>query len=176
METSRLGYWLQVAANIGILAGLVLVGVQINQNSELLRYQILFQERHTSIEAEHSLLGENPALVFEKSLEDPLNLSTAEMRVMEAYYWTYFERVRRQYELRDLLGDEWKRSVMSAPFIFGSPLGRAYWADIRGPWASNEIGKAIDEALEGSSMNRNMEHYDRIKASLPEFLAEAERE
>ena len=173
MESSRVGHWLQVGANIGILAGLVLVGVQINQNSELLRYQMLFQERHTSIEAEQMLLGENPALVIEKSLTDPLNLTVAEMRIMESINWAYFEKVRRQYELRELLGNEWKQSVASAPFMYGSPFGRAWWADVRGPWGNNEYGKAIDDALDKSSVTRNVDHFDRIRDSLPKFLQDA---
>ena len=32
MESSKVGYWLQVGANIGILAGLVLVALQMEQN------------------------------------------------------------------------------------------------------------------------------------------------
>ncbi len=35
MESSKIGYWLQVGANIGILAGLILVGFQINQNTKI---------------------------------------------------------------------------------------------------------------------------------------------
>ena len=31
----KLGKWLQVGANVGILAGLILVALQIQQNSEL---------------------------------------------------------------------------------------------------------------------------------------------
>ena len=44
MESSKLGYWLQVGANIGLLAGLILVGFQIQQNSQILRTQVITEE------------------------------------------------------------------------------------------------------------------------------------
>ena len=37
MDSNKLSNWLQVAGNFGLLAGLVLVAVQINQNSEQLK-------------------------------------------------------------------------------------------------------------------------------------------
>jgi hypothetical protein len=41
MESSKLGYWLQVSANIGILAGLILVGLQMTQSNSLAATQLL---------------------------------------------------------------------------------------------------------------------------------------
>ena len=138
MESNKLGHWLQVGANVGILAGLVLVGIQISQNSDLLRYQLLFEERNSAIQAERALLGENPAAVIEKSVLDPLNLSYADLRIMEAINWSFFEGVRRKYDLRELLGDEWKHAVKSASYLYGTPFGRAWWSEIRGSWCDNE--------------------------------------
>ncbi len=45
MESSKFGYWLQIGANVGILAGLILVGLQINQNTELTRMSIFSAEQ-----------------------------------------------------------------------------------------------------------------------------------
>ena len=36
MNTGKFNNWLQIAANLGILIGLILVGFQMRQNSELL--------------------------------------------------------------------------------------------------------------------------------------------
>ncbi len=40
------------------------------------------------------LLGGNPVATLAKSVNDPLNLSYEDMRIMEALNWTYFEQVR----------------------------------------------------------------------------------
>ena len=89
---------------------------------------------------------------------------------MEAINWSYFEKVRRQYDLRDLLDDEWKHSVKSAPYMFGTPFGRAWWSDIRELWGMNEYGTAIDDALNQDVATRQMDHFDRVKAAIPRFL------
>ena len=41
MESSKLGFWLQICGNIGILLGLVFVGVQLYQDRQLDIYAAL---------------------------------------------------------------------------------------------------------------------------------------
>ena len=41
MEFDRLNRWLTLAANLGLLVGLILVALQLNQNSELARAQLI---------------------------------------------------------------------------------------------------------------------------------------
>ena len=40
MESSNSGHWLQIVANIGIIAGLFLVGVQVMQSNTLAASQL----------------------------------------------------------------------------------------------------------------------------------------
>ena len=40
MNTEKLGRWLAPAANLGVIAGLILVAVQINQNTQITKAQI----------------------------------------------------------------------------------------------------------------------------------------
>lgn len=40
MDTTKLARWLSVGANIGVLAGLILLVMELNQNRELMRAQI----------------------------------------------------------------------------------------------------------------------------------------
>ncbi len=72
--------------------------------------------------------------------------------------------------LRELLGNEWKQSVLTAPFIYGTPFGRAWWSEIRKIYGDNEYGIAIDEILEENPVTRQTDHFDRVKAALPEYL------
>lgn len=44
MDFTKTGNWLQVTANLGIVAGLILVGVQLQQNTDLLKTQLLDDE------------------------------------------------------------------------------------------------------------------------------------
>ena len=58
MNSSKVAGWLQVAANVGIVAGLILVGVQLKQNSDLLKTQLLYEESKRLVELETQVVGE----------------------------------------------------------------------------------------------------------------------
>lgn len=130
MDASKMGNWLQVGANLGIIVGLVLVGFQLKQNSDLLKVQLLYEESQSFISHERQVMGENAAAAWAKALEDPEGLSPAEFRVMDAYLYAMAEQWRASYMLRELgiLDDEWKdRVVEEAGFYLGNRFGRAWW-------------------------------------------------
>ncbi len=131
MNTAKFNHWLQIAANIGIVGGLVLVGVQLNQNSELLRTQILYEESARSIDLESRVIGEEGARVWAKAMTEPTELSLEEKRIMEALLWSYTEQLRGMLLLAELgLMEEsdWKTRIETdAGFYFGSRYGLAWW-------------------------------------------------
>lgn len=132
MNSSKLSDWLQIAANIGIIAGLILVGLQLNQNSKLLKTQMLYEESGRLVALETQMIGELGAEVWAKSISDPQNLTLAEQRVMEALLWSYIEQLRSTRLLGELglLEDaEWRARVESdTDFYLGNQYGRAWWA------------------------------------------------
>ncbi len=130
MDAGKMGNWLQVGANLGIILGLVLVGFQLKQNTDLLRVQLLYEESQSFINHERQMMGDNPAEAWAKALENPEGLSPAEFRVMDAYLYAMSEQWRASHRLRELgiLNDEWKdRLVEEASFYLGNPFGRAWW-------------------------------------------------
>ncbi len=56
MDSNKFSNWLQVAPNIGILAGLILVGLQMQQNTDLLRMQLLKDEATSYLSTENTIL------------------------------------------------------------------------------------------------------------------------
>ena len=85
MESSKVGYWLQVGANIGILTGLIMVGLQINQASYLVRNQLVSDQTSDRMAAMASMLGESPAEVVAKAVTTPEQLTDAELVVMDSW-------------------------------------------------------------------------------------------
>lgn len=83
MEINRIGSWLQVAANIGILVGLLLVWFEINQNSQLTNSALLDSRFQSSIELSQSTFGENMGAAISKSYTDPASLSDEEIVILE---------------------------------------------------------------------------------------------
>jgi uncharacterized protein (TIGR02246 family) len=131
MEFDNLNKWLQVSANIGIVLGLVLVGFQLKQNSELARIQLIYEESNRAIKLETEVVGEQAAEVWAKSIQSPEELTLAEIRIMEALLWSFMEQLRGTYRLAELglLSDEdWRnRAESEVTFYLSDPYSRAWW-------------------------------------------------
>ena len=61
MKADRWNAWLQIVANLGLIGGLVLVAVQIQQTRDLARLQLHFDRELAFQEVEIAMLGESPA-------------------------------------------------------------------------------------------------------------------
>lgn len=155
--SSKLNERLQIAAAISIVASLLLVGVQLNQNSELLKTQLLYEESNRMMTIEYQFFGEDPAEVWAKSIEDPENLTLAEQRVLEALLWNVIEQwraTRMLAELGLLEEEEWRPRVEGeADFYFGNRYGRAWWASYEGSNLQPDLRDAINAGL--STANRD---------------------
>ena len=131
MKLNKLNDWLRVIADLGILVGIVLVLVQMNQNDDLMRSQIMNQYYDSNAEYEASFAGENLPAIWEKSLLDPENLTLAEMRALEAVTFAPLFRwinLYRQNEDSVLGKMDWKEEVqMDATWIFKGPYARSWW-------------------------------------------------
>ena len=168
MNIGRIGNWLQVSANLGILAGLVLVGFQMQQNSDLLRTQLSYEESSRYIQNEQIMWGENPAAVWAKSIESPNDLTLAEQRIVESILWVNVEEWRAAYRLSKigLLGSEWKdRITDEAGFMLGNDYGRAWWKTSTEDEVGNEFVETVNSVL-AASPNRTVEFFGEVMEEL----------
>ena len=102
MRTERLANWLQITANIGIIGGLILVGFQLQQNSDILRAQMMNAESRSVIDQELQFIGEEGAKAWVSAMSNPESVSPEHHRIMEAVYWSAIESWRHIEELYDL--------------------------------------------------------------------------
>ena len=56
--SDRVNSWLSLIASVGILAGLVLVAIELNQNTDQLRLQLVFQTTQKLFDNNRDLLGD----------------------------------------------------------------------------------------------------------------------
>lgn len=168
MNYGKLNDWLQVAANVGIVLGLLLVGVQLKQNADLLKTQLLYEESQRAIELETKVVGENGAEVWAKSITDPASLDLAEKRVIEAILWSFVEQLRASHMLAELglLDDtEWRTRVTSdAAYYLANPYGRAWWTNFSDNTLvlDPELVKAVNERLAEATGNFTLEYHETI--------------
>jgi hypothetical protein len=165
MDGQKIGGWFQIASNIGILGGLILVGIQLHQNSEILKTQVMTDESRRIVEKEWVLVGEEGARVWAKSIERPNDLNLQEHRIMDSILWTGLENFRHAHRLaaQGLVDIDWKSRVSNeTAFYFGNPYGRGWWINMRkGTAIPQDLKQAIDEALE-SNPNRTLEYFSSV--------------
>ena len=122
---------LTTVANIGIVAGLVLVYFQMEQNERLLRVTLLNQYNESYISVDTAVGGEELYRVWAKSFEDPENLSTGEKRALEAQTFSPLLRWANLYRLYRsglIESSVWKDEIQNdAGFYFSSPYSQAWW-------------------------------------------------
>jgi len=176
MDQEKLNRRLQIIANLGIVAGLALVGVQLKQNSDLLKMQLLYEESQRSIDIETLVIGEDAAQVWSGSLTDPANLTLAEQRVMEAMLWSYTENLRATQMLSQqglLKDEEWRQRVEAdSAFYLANPYARAWWdnysADSDLP---HELTEAINARLARVDRDFTSQYMEAIMTELVEKQA-----
>ena len=102
MDSNKISNWLQVAGNFGLLAGLILVGFQINQNTEIARTSLTARSFELAMQMNLSRMGENPEVALAKAATDPESLTDEELGIVAqwAFHWG-------DYDARfDLLRDQ----------------------------------------------------------------------
>ncbi len=172
MKDGKLSNWVQVAANVGIFAGLVLVALEMQQNSELLRLQLVKEEANNYIASEFSIAGEKYPEVFQKMLSDPENLSLSEMRVLESKLWGHNVQrwlgTYRLYESGLVNESEWKALVNTdVRFAFGNSYSRAWWEVLSaGDILPKEFVEYVDARMVETSDNYTAEFFDSVQKQL----------
>ena len=113
MESSKLGYWLQVGANVGLLLGLVFVGLQMQQDRELKRVEMVSRTWTALFEREIAAMGDEPYRAIVKAAVNPDKLTDEDIYV----YQTYLSVVligwgrRMALEQNELFAPTWKATT-----------------------------------------------------------------
>ncbi len=164
MDFTKISNWLQITANVGIVGGLLLVGVQLKQNTDLLKTQLLYEESIRMVELETKVVGENAAKVWAKSLTDPQNLTLEEQRIMEALLWSYAEQLRSMRMLAELgllENEEWRFRVRNdTSFFFGNRYGTAWWKEFSDEDTTmpQDLVDAVNARLSETSPDSTLEY------------------
>ena len=158
MFSDRLGGWLQVGANLGIIAGLILVAYQINQTADITSDRIYFDRWSAWMDTSNVLLGESPAEILAKADTHPEDLTPGEIVALQTYFGVrldYWRRIKALGERGIIEKDDWRAAIDRAHPEFSSgllgqlstPAGRAYWDYRRRVMRDDELVEAIDTAL-----------------------------
>ena len=131
MNSDRVNSWVAILANVGILAGLVLVAIELNQNTEQLSLELMWQVNERMMENNRAHLGDNPTPIFVKSIVNPEELTYEEFHVAGAFVLNYLGVWEDRYFLYQagLLSDEeWKHYIDDdISYTLGNRFAQELW-------------------------------------------------
>ena len=95
MKSTGINSWLKIASNVGLIGGLVLVAVQIQQHRDLTRLQMRLDFIASFQQMELGMLGEEPSVSWSKSIRDPCSFSISVRRgISELFSSPYCARTQ----------------------------------------------------------------------------------
>ena len=133
MKTSVLNEWLSLAASLGVIAGIVFLGVEIQQNTAVTRSAAAQDISDRSAEffmrvAENSEL----ARVVKVATENPSELSEIEIvqyRYLTGAIFMLMEGAYKQYQLGFLPAAGWEPYEKLITNFLSNPISRDWWVN-----------------------------------------------
>ncbi len=166
----KLSSWAPVLANVALLAGMLLVAYEINQNSQLARVALVNEGNVASNQFWANVMGENPAHVISMAVECPESMSYADYIAMDAYLFTGMNFLYRNYELAKegiFEVEDWQALVEGyTGWYLGNPFGRAWWDEEGQYFFDDEFVIHVDKQLEGTVEDSYL-YYLTVRALLP---------
>ena len=154
MNLTKLTPWLTIIANIGLVAGMVLVAYEINQNSQLARTALVNEGNIASNEFWANLMGDTPSDVIAMAVECPEAMTYSDYFEMDAYLFTAMNSLYRNYQLAQegiFTDEDWKEEVERySAWYLGNPFGRAWWEAEGEIFNEKEFLDYVDLQLEGT--------------------------
>ena len=135
LDTDRLNRWLTLGANFGVLCGLILLVVEINQNSELTRVQIEQSRSESYVNWRRQIaLNDNVASILAKIIDmegtptqrlEQLNPTERiqARSIIEARFYDY-ENLYSQYQRGFVSEDYWRERAVPVILIW-APIWNA---------------------------------------------------
>ena len=167
MNSENLARWMSTVANIAVLAGLVLVAVQINQNSSLARTALINDGNVVSNQIWANLMGENPGQIIARAIECPEKMTYGDFMAVDAFLFSNINMLYRDFQLAQegiFTSSDWKSSVDAyAHWYLGNKFGRAWWDEEAKHFFNQEFATYVDERLSQEGKDSHT-HWENIRA------------
>jgi len=171
----RFGTWLALAANLGVIGGLVLLAVELRQNTQVVRAQAVAGLLSGQTSAETAFMGDDTASAMATAIVTPSALSDEEILKMWAYLNTAVISVEQTYSMYSLglaTEDDRRAAAGKAADWLSFPFGLVWWSEMKTNFPS-DLAADIDAALADRDPAYLERQFEAIKGRLLE-LKEAE--
>ena len=155
MKMEKVNQSLTLGANLGVLVGLIVLIVELNQNTDHLRLQVMDQVNARQFTSNSIFIVENPAPIIEKSLIEPENITYTEFRVLDAYLMNTLSLWEDRFFLYQAgLVDSafWKTKIeQDANWYFGNKFAKKWWENAGKGVFEKEFADHVDLVLTNMS-------------------------
>ena len=166
--------WLTIVTNLGVIAGFIIIALQLQQNTKALNVQADSLAFSAELATYVALMGENVSEALVTAENQPTALTDTQISEVSGYISTKLAQVDRAFEhyQKGLLTDEkWRLTRQSAIAVLDWPFGRAYWQVVK-HWYGSEFVTEIDRALSGTAGQINPIDASTLREALQNHLTE----
>jgi hypothetical protein len=168
VNLGEINSWLTLVANLGVLAGLILVAMQIRQNTKVVRAQVANDWFLADMQLELAMMGENPAESWTKAVYAPGELTRQDAAVLDRYFNYGLVQLQRLHQMneRGMADDRWKDRASYLRWHLGNDVGRRWWVHFREGFPP-EFVAMVEASLEGSGFSDNQDLLDSLVGDQP---------
>ncbi|MDH4021347.1 MAG: hypothetical protein OEU84_17275 [Xanthomonadales bacterium] len=150
MDSNRISHWLSIGANLAVLASIVFLALEIRQNTEMTRAQIILGRSQNNLALAESQFNSEyiPGIIVKVA-------NGEELTPTEKYrYNAHIRAVLRVYDNdlqqyhQGLIGDHIPQTVrvLVERFIVSNPYGRDHWERSKSSY-SNQFVKIAEDVI-----------------------------
>ena len=167
MAASRLDRWIHGLSALGILFGLVLVTLELDQSARLVRAELGSGSMEYRQQLLTSVRGEVLAAALAQAMDDPARLTREQQVVLDAWYEDVIGQVLRQNYLVRLGVFEdpiAPFAAIQARTYFGTAWAQAWWQEHRSHYPVY-LRELLDAEIAALAPDHDRRALDRIMAS-----------
>ncbi len=130
MNTEKLAHWLTIIGNLGIIIGLILVAVEVNQNTASNKGAAYQTWVAANLALNASIIQANSTGEVTAGMSDSANLSADTQAIFSMWHLSYFQQIQATdylYQTGVLDRDLWEGEVHRAAGHLGLAGVRQWW-------------------------------------------------
>jgi hypothetical protein len=173
MDSDRLNRWLTLIANFGVVVGLILLVVEIRQNTDFIKQESIVARGNfgggsfdDTGDVHKALIDADLSLIFEKAVEGTEPLSIEETIRLSHFLASVVTMLYKDgYGAEIGIYEHSPRLVERiVPQFFGNSFARSWWnaSKSRYPYALTEV---IDRVIAETPVDANKKYYESIRSS-----------
>lgn len=168
MDSKKVNRWLTLGANIGVLVGIIILAIEIQQNSDHLALQLEFQATQKIFENNRDLQNPGRALIFGKAITQPEELTFEEGLVATSIVINLLNEWEDRYFIHQagLIGQiDWKRHIKeNIDWTLGNQFALECYKSNRSAFEP-EFVEYVDSLLASVAKNGTYDWWTNLQSS-----------